>query len=81
MNPVFAPVEGIIRGRAYGDPADAVFYKYQWNGLELDTLEYIYPHPGKAGKYFRTTQEKNPLQADNGVVLDSLPSEYRAIFF
>ncbi|MGH1337441.1 MAG: hypothetical protein ACRBFS_15060 [Aureispira sp.] len=79
MNPTFSPTEGLIRGRAYGDPADAGFYKYQWNGLQVDTLEYLYPHPGQVGKYFRTNQETAPLQADNGTILDSLPLEYRGL--
>lgn len=79
MNPSFAPQEGLVRGVEYGDPADSGFYKYQWNGLKIDTLEYIYPHPEQAGKYLKTKQNEHAVNKTKGVLLDSLPVEYSGI--
>lgn len=75
-NSVFSPVEGIIRGREYGDPKGAGFFKYQWNNLQLDTLEYVYPHLAQKGKYIRVPQKGYLQNIDKGVLLDSLPAEY-----
>lgn len=42
MNPTFDPDSKLIRGVTYGHPGStAELYKYKWNGLNVDTLEYI----------------------------------------
>ncbi len=40
MNPIFYPKEKVIRGMEYG--SDAPLYKYRWNNLKIDTVEYIH---------------------------------------
>lgn len=79
QNPQFAPTEGIIRGQGYGDPNKEPFYKYQWQGTNLDTLEYVYPHLTEKGKYIRVPKKGYLENLDQGVVVDSLPKEYEGI--
>ena len=43
INPTFSASEKIIRGIDYGQPGEGPLYKYKWNGLHVDTIEYIYP--------------------------------------
>lgn len=79
INPTFSPRERIIRGVEYGHPGEVGLYKYKWNGLQVDTLEFVYPYDNHKGKFIRTkTQEYRPTEKE-GIVLTSLPAEYRRI--
>jgi hypothetical protein len=44
VNPTFFPKEKVIRGITYGHPGLASLYKFRWNGINVDTIEYIYPN-------------------------------------
>lgn len=79
INPTFFPKEKIIRGVEYGHPGEVGLYKYKWNGLQVDTIEFIYPLAKRNGKFIKTkSQEYRPTEKE-GVVLKSLPTEYRSI--
>lgn len=80
MNPHFFPTEGIVRGKEYGDPSTEPFYKYQWQGTTLDTVEYVYPHLTQKGKYIRLPKEGYLENLDEGILVDSLPEEYKGIW-
>ena len=76
INPTFSAKEKVIRGVEYGHPGETSMYKYKWNGLQVDTLEYIYFEKNdegkKTGKVIRkTTKEERLNQA---------PAEYRQIY-
>ncbi|HLP19987.1 MAG TPA: hypothetical protein VK174_06780, partial [Chitinophagales bacterium] len=80
INPTFYPSEKIIRGIGYGQPGEAALYKYKWNGLHIDTVEYIYHNTEDTihHSYYRTIRR---IEEDNvkRKVLKSLPAEYRGI--
>lgn len=79
MNPTFFPTEKIIRGVEYGHPGEVGLYKYKWNGLQVDSVEFIYPFVKHKGKFIRTKKpEYYPTEKD-GIVLKSLPIEYTSI--
>jgi len=79
INPTFSPEEKIVRGLEFGKPGTIGLYKYKWNELTVDTLEFVYPDPYNHGKFIKTkTQTKNPT-ADDGTVLNELPKEYKRI--
>jgi hypothetical protein len=44
VNPTFFSKENAIRGITYDHPGLASLYKFKWNKLNLDTIEYIYPN-------------------------------------
>lgn len=75
MNPTFSPSEKTIRGVDYGHPGDVRLYKYKWNGLKLDTIEYIFPDT--TGKKYYVT--KTPEFGRSGKVLTAVPKEYHKI--
>jgi hypothetical protein len=81
INAVFSPQEGIIRGLEYGyfQEGDAGLYKYQWNGLQVDTLEFIYKDKTQDGNYYKTTHHLRSLTPLEKIPLDSIPEEYHAI--
>ncbi|OQP61891.1 hypothetical protein A3860_30985 [Niastella vici] len=79
INPTFFPEEKIVRGLEFGKPGKIGLYKYKWNELTVDTLEFVYPDLNNPGKFIKTkTQTKNPT-ADDGTVLNGLPAEYKRI--
>lgn len=79
INPTFFPQEKIIRGVEYGHPGEVGLYKYRWNGIRVDTVEFIYPYMNLKGKFIKTrTRHYKPKKSD-GVVLKALPKEYRRI--
>lgn len=79
INPTFFPKEKIIRGVEYGHPGEVGLYKYKWNGLKVDTIEFFYPFVKHKGKFIKTKkQEFRPTEKD-GIVSNSLPVEYRRI--
>lgn len=64
LNPTFSPEEHLIRGVCYGHPGQTELYKYKWNGLQVDTLEYVY-------------YEKDEDDQKTGMVIVELDSSYR----
>jgi hypothetical protein len=79
INPTFSPEERIIRGVEYGHPGEVGLYKYMWNGLNVDTIEFIYPDVNVKGKFIKTyKQEYRPIK-EEGIILESVPEEYHKI--
>lgn len=79
INPTFLPKEKMILGLRYGHPGEAGLYKYKWNGLKVDTLEFVYPCFDKKGAFIKTTkQDYRPTEKD-GIMLNALPKEYLRI--
>lgn len=74
INASFFPKEKIIRGLEYGHPGEVPLYKYKWNGLQVDTIEFIYPYLKQKGKFIKYNSPSK-----KGIVLKSLPKEYRKI--
>lgn len=76
INPTFSAKEQVIRGVEYGHPGETSMYKYKWNGLQVDTLEYIYfeknDEGDKTGKVIRKTAKEERLK--------QAPEEYRHIY-
>lgn len=76
INPSFSAKEQVIRGVEYGHPGETSMYKYKWNGLQVDTLEYIYFEKNeegkKTGKVIRKTNKEERL--------NQAPAEYRHIY-
>jgi len=79
INPTFSPGERIIRGVEYGHPGEVGLYKYRWNGLNVDTIEFIYPDVKVKGQYIKTKRPEYRPTEDEGVILDSVPEEYHNI--
>jgi hypothetical protein len=78
LNPTFSPKEKIVRGLGYGYFPEVGLYKYQWNGTQLDTVEYIYRT--KESNFKKYIRMKRPMYSKNkneGEILDSLPKKYR----
>jgi len=79
MNPTFSPKEKIIRGVAYGHPGEVELYKYKWNGMQIDTIEFIHPNVNKKGTYIKTKKRSyRPLETE-GIKLNTVPREYHSI--
>lgn len=79
INPTFFPQEKIIRGVEYGHPGEVGLYKYRWNGIRVNTIEFIYPYMNPNGKFIRTRTRHYKTKQSDGVVLKALPKEYRRI--
>lgn len=79
LNPTFDPKARLIRGVEYGHPGETGLYKYRWNGLNIDTIEYIYRLKRKNGVYIRTKHQIYMPDSSEGIVFRSMPSEYRRI--
>lgn len=79
MNPTFSPKEKIIRGVGYGHPGEVGMYKYRWNGLQVDTIEFIYPDVTKKGRFIKTKRSAYRPRAKEGIVLKKVPKEYHTI--
>jgi hypothetical protein len=76
INPSFFPKERIIRGVDYGHPGEVPLYKFKWNGVTLDTVEYIYPADTLKKKFYLVHHygdEDNPLKRKT---LSAIPKEY-----
>jgi hypothetical protein len=78
INPTFYPDEKIIRGVQYGYGAD--LYKYKWNNLNVDTIEFIKKDTEKPNKYYITKKSdyNNPPIVKNRIV-NKIPKEYKEI--
>ena len=79
INPTFSPNEKIIRGVGYGHPGEVGLYKYKWRGMQIDTLEFIYPNAGKQGTYIKTKKQAYKPSEKEGIKLSSIPKEYQSI--
>lgn len=80
INPTFSPGDKIIRGVLYGHSGLVPLYKYKWNGLRVDTLEFVQPDTANKGQYFITRSIKWPISSrDIKKTVKSLPPEYRHI--
>lgn len=76
VNPYFSPTEKVIRGIEYGWPGHAGLYKFSWNGLKIDTIEYIYNDLSHKGRFIKTNKPHNTPSAKHGVILRKVPKEY-----
>lgn len=76
INPTFSAKEKVVRGVEYGHMGETSMYKYKWDGLGLDTLEYIYFEKNeegkKTGKVIRKTTKEERLK--------QVPAEYKHIY-
>lgn len=79
INPTFSANEKIIRGVEYGHPGEVGLYKYKWNGLQVDTIEFIYPDANKKGQFIKTKKGAYRPTEKEGVVLKAIPKEYQKI--
>lgn len=79
INPTFSAMEKIIRGVGYGHPGEVGLYKYKWNGLQVDTIEFIYPDTKNQGQFIKTRERTYRPTEKEGVVLKSVPKEYQKI--
>lgn len=84
INPTFSGKEMVIRGVDYGHPGETSLYKYKWNGLQVDTLEYIFFEKNnkneKTGKVIRNSVLNNNTETTKKERLNQAPAEYRHIY-
>ncbi len=79
INPIFSSKEKIIRGVRYGHPGEVGLYKYKWNGLQVDTIEFINPDANNKGQYIKTKNFIYDPTKSDGTVLKTVPKEYHKI--
>jgi hypothetical protein len=79
INPTFSSRERVIRGIGYGHPGEVGLYKYKWNGLQVDTLEFIYPDVNNKCQFIKTKRPEYLPTDKEGIVLKNVPQEYRNI--
>lgn len=81
INPTFSKKEKIIRGVGYGHPGEVGLYKYKWNGLQIDTLEYIYPNQEDSlnRTFYKTDRFLYSSEKINKEILKTVPQEYKKI--
>lgn len=75
MNATFYPKEKVVRGVFYGHPGEVPLYKFKWNKFSLDTVEVIFPLPGKPGYFLKSPVYDRSL----GTRIKGLPKEYLTI--
>lgn len=76
INPSFFPKEKIILGLEYDHPGDAGIYKYRWNNLKVDTVEFIYTCIDEKSKFIKTKYRHYRRTTKDGIILNELPKEY-----
>jgi hypothetical protein len=81
INPTFSPKDKIIRGVEYGHPGEVPLYKYRWNNLQIDTIEYIYPDISDTNdpKLFRINTSPYDLRNPSKIRIKTVPNEYKKI--
>jgi hypothetical protein len=82
VNPTFSVNEQVIRGVTYGHPGQNELYKYKWNKLNVDTVEYIYHDREINGNFIKSKylpNDKRNSQKEN-VRLKLVPDDYRSIY-
>lgn len=78
MNPTFSPSEKTIRGIGYGQPGDVELYKYKWNKLKVDTVEFIFPDSTK--KNYHVYRHSDDVENyKTGRFITVIPKEYRKV--
>jgi hypothetical protein len=71
----FSPSEKLVRGKFRNMP---VYFKYRWAGLELQPVEFLYPHPENANWLIKSDTLQDYTKA-SGTTLWYLPKDYRAV--
>lgn len=82
VNPTFYSKESVIRGVTYDHPGLASLYKFKWNKLNLDTVEYVYPNLKDTLQlsYIKSSHKRYSSSKSRKLVqLKSLPKEYRTV--
>jgi hypothetical protein len=79
INPTFSAREKVIRGVGYGHSGEVGLYKYKWHGLQVDTIEFIYPVPSTKGQFIKIKKGRDMLNEKEGIVLKAIPKEYHNI--
>ncbi|RYU89537.1 hypothetical protein EWM62_14560 [Mucilaginibacter terrigena] len=79
INPSFFPKEKLVRGVDYGHPGEVPLYKYKWNGLNVDTVEYIYPADTLKKKFYLVQRYGDNNCPEKRKVLAAVPKEYLKI--
>jgi hypothetical protein len=78
INPTFYPFEKVIRGVGYGYMAS--LYKYKWNGLKVDTLEFVYLDTSTVNKFYITKKsDYNRPPLVKSKIVNKIPEEYEKI--
>ena len=80
INPTFSVKEKIIRGVRYGHPGETELYKYKWNGLKIDTVEYIYPDIRRKGYFLKSDRLPYISKGVTETKLKVVPVEYKNIY-
>jgi hypothetical protein len=80
INPTFSAKEKVIRGVCYGHPGETELYKYKWNGLIVDTIEYIYPDKRRKGHYLKSDRLPYMSKGVKETKLNDIPVEYKNIY-
>lgn len=80
INPTFSVKEKVIRGVRYGHPGETELYKYKWNGLNVDTVEYIYPDIRRKGHYLKSDRLPYISKGVTETKLKDVPVEYKNIY-
>ena len=76
INPSFFPGQKIVRGVDYGHPGEVPLYKYRWDGVRLDTIEYIYPADTVKKKFYRVKRYGDEDDPQKRETLKAVPKEY-----
>jgi hypothetical protein len=79
INPTYSPAKKIIRGVNYGHPGEVPLYKYKWNGLNIDTIEYIYPADTLKKKFYLVHRHSEQNDSQKRKTLATVPKEYLKI--
>ncbi|MCT4639363.1 MAG: hypothetical protein N4A72_16790 [Bacteroidales bacterium] len=77
INPTFSFKEGVVRCYQHYSIDGGMLYKYIWNGLEPDPIEYIYIDFENKGQYIRSDKAFSDYNDVKGERLESLPREYK----
>lgn len=80
INPTFSAKEKVIRGVRYGHPGETELYKYKWNALKVDTVEYIYPDIRRKGHYLKSDRLPYISKGVTETKLKDVPVEYKNIY-
>lgn len=84
VNPTFSQKEKLIRGVCYGHPGETEMYKYKWNGINVDTIEYISYEKNikgnKTGKIIQSKKINYDKPNSEFKKLNEIPKEYKSIY-
>jgi hypothetical protein len=75
-NVCFSPSEKLVRGKL----ADKnVYFKQVWDGNQLSTIEYLYPHPDNVNWLIKSDSLYDDVKQAKGSTLWYLPKDYRNV--